>query len=84
MRLRLSIILTLACGLVFTACSNEEKKAETTPEQTTPVTNPPAKETPKTEISVGSGGAEVKTKEVNVKIGDEEKKPDGVKVEVKK
>ena len=61
--------------LVMIACNNEKKKEETTTTHEQPATTPAKTSTPaepkKTEISVGPGGAEVKTKSgTEVKVGD--------------
>ena len=74
---------------VMLACNNETKKEE---EETTTIKEQPAKqETPaepkKTEISVGSDGAEVKTKSgTEIKVGEQGASVGSkdVKIDVKK
>ncbi len=58
--------------LIMLACNNEKKKEETTTIKEQPAkTTTPAAEPKKTEISIGSDGAEVKTKSgTGVKVGE--------------
>jgi hypothetical protein len=58
--------------LVMLACNNEKKKEETTTVKEQPAkTTTPAAEPKKTEISIGSDSAEVKTKSgTEVKVGE--------------
>ena len=58
--------------MVMLACNNEQKKEETTTVKEQPAkTTTPAAEPKKTEISIGSDSAEVKTKSgTEVKVGE--------------
>lgn len=55
--------------LVMIACNNETSEAKT-PEaaKPAPAATTPVKVEPKTEVSVGPDGAEVKTKDIKVKV----------------
>ena len=74
--------------MVMLACNNEQKKEETTTVKEQPAkTTTPAAEPKKTEISIGSDSAEVKTKSgTEVKVGEKGVTVGGkdVKIDIKK
>ena len=56
---------------IMLACNNEKKKEETNVKEQPAKITAPAEEPKKTEISIGSDGAEVKTKSgTEVKVGE--------------
>ena len=71
MKTRIAQFFLAALLLGFVACNNQESEAEKpapAPETAKPAATTPKPADPKTEVSVGPGGAEVKTSDVKVKV----------------
>ncbi|MEI9943842.1 MAG: hypothetical protein WDN26_06425 [Chitinophagaceae bacterium] len=65
MKSTLTRCLAIALFFTATACNNDTKTEET---KVVPVETKPAPPKEKTEVSVGPNGAEVKTKDANIKF----------------